>query len=112
MLYLSLYILVTVISQTMLKACSLSVSQNNNGNYLINMFLNYKVILAYLLSIFNLIVWVFALTKISLLKAVVCISFSYVIFLLVDWLYFKEQIKKHKIVGVSLITLGVLIFIS
>jgi len=111
MIFLVIYVFITIVSQTILKVESTKKSVSNENNYLLKMMLNAKVIFAYFLSLCNLFIWVFALTKITLLEAVFFTSFSYVLFVLVDKYYFKESINNYKIVGVLFVTIGVLTFV-
>lgn len=75
------------------------------------MLLNKKVLLAYSLGLLNIFIWILALTKVSLFKAVMVTSLSFVLMLFIDKWIFNEKISMQKLIGISFITIGVVLSI-
>ena len=109
MIYLLLFIILTTISQVLLKKESLRNINLKPTSYLISMFRSRSVILAYLLSTLNIFIWFLALTQISLLVAIFFSSIIYVIMVFVDHFYFNEKINIFKLLGVSLISFSIIL---
>lgn len=107
MIYLLIYILVSLTSQTLLKRASLQNDGNKNLGFLVSMYKNHKVILAYAISFGNIFIWVFALREVSLSAATLMASTNFVLIVLVDRLFFGEEIKIKSLIGVLLISMGV-----
>tara|TARA_B110000037_G_C17113326_1_gene502728 strand:- start:1036 stop:1380 length:345 start_codon:yes stop_codon:yes gene_type:complete len=109
MIYLIFFLSLTIFSQVLLKQASLRNVELKSGSYLLQMFKTPKVIIAYGLSGINIIIWIIALSKISLLTAFFMASFSYVIMVFVDHYLFNEQINYVKIIGTFFISIGVVL---
>jgi len=111
MIFISLFIILTIVSQIIIKRESLKKSNANFKNYLSFMLSNVRILLAYSLSFINILIWIFSISKLSLLTAFMFTSVSYVLMLFVDLLFFKEQINFIKLIGSISITLGLIISI-
>ena len=109
MIYLSLFVFLTVASQVILKFESNKTASNKTGKYLVNMFINYRVLIAYFISFINIIIWIFALKNISLFTAIVFTSLTYLFMLIADNVFFNQIINTNKILGVVFIIIGVLL---
>lgn len=109
MIYLLLFIILTTVSQILLKKESLKKINLKTTSYLISMSTSRFVILAYLISSFNILIWFLALTQVSLLVAFFFSSLIYVIMVFVDHIYFNEKINIFKLLGVGLITCGIIL---
>jgi len=108
MIFLIIFIGLTIISQVILKAESIKKSNASTKNYLKFMLLNPKILLAYSISLINIFIWIFALTKLSLLTAFMFTSVTYILMLLVDFIFFKEQINYIRLIGGFSITIGLI----
>lgn len=111
MFFLLIFLFLTLVSQVILKLESQKKSTASNKLYLFNVLFNYKVLLAYFFSFLGIIAWILALTKVSLFHAIMITSSLYVGMLLVDKIVFKERIELFKILGATLIVIGVLLSI-
>ena len=111
MIFLIIFIVLTITSQVILKTESIKRSEASTKNYLKFMLLNPKIMLAYSISMLNILIWIFALTKLSLLTAFMFTSVTYVLMLLVDFIFFKEQINYTRLIGGFSITVGLIISI-
>lgn len=111
MIFLIIFIVLTITSQVILKKESIKKHEASTKNYLKFMLLNLKILLAYIISMLNIFIWIFALTKLSLLTAFMFTSITYVLMLLVDFIFFKEQINYIRLIGGFLITIGLIISI-
>ena len=109
MIYLIIYILLTLLSQVILKFESKKNYKQQTGSYLKKMLLNYRVIIAYGISFLNVLVWILALRKNTLFTSVLFTSLIYVLILFADKLFFRDPIDLKKIIGASFIVLGVLL---
>lgn len=109
MIYLVIFISLNTLSQVILKKESNSLESLKNHHFIINMFKNYKVILAYIISFIGIFIWILALSEITLIEAIILSSISYVIMFIVDYIIFKVKVSKNKIIGASLILFGILL---
>ena len=106
--FLVLYILLTFCSQILIKKASVKL-EDSEGSYLIKMYKNPSVLIAYGISFFNLFVWILALRENSLSLAVLSTSSTYIIAIFIDKYFFNEKLSINKITGAFLITLGIII---
>ena len=109
MIYVVIFILLSTLSQVILKKESNSLEILKNHHFIINMLKNYKVILAYIISFIAILIWILALSEITLLEAIILSSISYIIMFIVDYIIFKVKVSKNKIIGASLILFGILL---
>jgi drug/metabolite transporter (DMT)-like permease len=109
MIYLILFILLTILSQVLLKQASLNNVDLKTGSYLVRMLKTPKVLFAYALSGINIFIWIIALSKIPLITAFFIASSIYVIMVLVDHFLFKERINFIKVLGAFFISIGVML---
>ena len=109
MIYLILFIIITIISQVLLKQESFKNSKLKTSKYLFMMMTTPKVLFAYFLSGLNIFLWIIALSKTSLIIAFFSTSFTYVIMVFVGYFILNENINFIKITGAILITVGVIL---
>lgn len=109
MIYVFTFIVLTIISQVLLKQASIKNSKLKTGYYLLYMFKTPKVFFAYFLSFLNIFIWIIALNKTSLIIAFFSTSSIYVIMIFVGHFILNESINVVKIVGALIITIGVIL---
>jgi drug/metabolite transporter (DMT)-like permease len=107
MIYLILFILIQLLTQLILKKQSIKYSKLNSKSYILKMYCNPFVIIAYVLSFFNLIIWIIAISKTSLFTATLIGASSYIIIVFIDSYFFNEKINYLKLLGVSFILIGI-----
>ena len=73
-------------------------------------YLNWRVILAYLIFGTGLLVNTYANTNVDLKYGPFLDTFTYVFVLLFSWLVLREKITKGKLIGNLIIVVGVLIY--
>jgi multidrug transporter EmrE-like cation transporter len=107
MIYLALFIIVTMFSQVLLK----KASEKNavSKSYLINMIKSPSVIIAYGCNFVNVFVWIMALSEVSLLFAFLSTSSIFILMIIVDAIFFKEPVNFFKYLGAGFICLGVIV---
>ena len=109
MVYLVLFVVLTSISQILLKKESLKISYLRSGSYFKRMILNPVVLSAYFLSLCNVFIWIMALTNNSLLNAFLFTSSIYILMVLIDAIFFKEKLNVFKLIGAGLISMGIIL---
>lgn len=110
MKYLLVFVILKIISQVLLKKASLQKKTLLAKSYIVNMFTTQKVLIAYSISFVNIFIWILALSKSSLISAVMFSSFSYVLMLFVDYLFFGQKIHLHSLIGATLIVFSVILY--
>ena len=109
MIFLILFVVLTVISQILLKKASVKNEDRKSLSYLTRMLRTPSVLFAYSLSLVNIFVWILAISEVSLLLAFFFTSSIYVIMVMVDHFLFKQPVGLIKIIGIGFITAGVLV---
>jgi len=97
-------IVIPSISQVFLKS-----GASNKASF-IKSFLNWKTIVGYCSLLMVTILNVYAMQTIELKTITAWIGTSYILVILFSFIFLKEKIDLFKIIGCSLIVLGVLIF--
>ncbi len=109
----------TVISYIILSVSINSVAQimwkkganlsNNNIKSIIKMMMNKKVIIGLLLYALSAMIWIVVLSNAEVSYAYPLISLGYVTTTILSWLVLKEKISKKRIIGITIIIIGVII---
>lgn len=73
---------------------------------------NYKILLALLLYGLGFFLWIFVLTRFELSYAFPIMSGTYIIVMILSWIFLGENINTLKIIGTALITLGIAFIIK
>jgi len=109
MLYLFTFIILTLISQVLLKKEALKKKDVAPNSYLLKMIQSPLVIFAYCLSFINVFIWLLALSELSLLVAFLSTSCIYVIIIFVDFFIFNQRITVLKLIGALFISTGIIL---
>lgn len=96
---------ITTVSQVLLKLSAKSEAKN-----IIHIFVNHRVIVAY--SLFFLVIFIstYAYKTIDYKYGVAMESLSYVLVLLSSRFFLSERLSKHQLIGMVLITSGIICF--
>lgn len=113
-LYIALTILFTVYGQFIIKwqvglAGSLPVDNIKKVLFLLQLFLNPWVISGFVSAFLASLAWMAAMTKFPLNYAYPFMSLSFVLVLLLSPLLLNEAITMYKLIGMSLIVMGIII---
>jgi multidrug transporter EmrE-like cation transporter len=115
MIYIVLTILFTLYGQVITKwqvmlAGSLPTSYALKMNFLWHLLLNGWVISAFFAAFLASLAWMLAMTKLELSYAYpIVISSSYVMILICGAFFFHELITWHKIIGMLLVIIGIVV---
>jgi len=112
--YVILTIIFTVYGQLIIKwqtarAGSFPVTFSEKIQFLLHLVLNPWVISAFAAAFIASLTWIAAMTKLQLSTAYPFMSLSFVLVLVLSGLFFHEAITFYKILGMSLIILGIAI---
>jgi multidrug transporter EmrE-like cation transporter len=77
--------------------------------FLLNLFLNPWVISAFLAAVLASVTWMAAMTKLHLSHAYPFMSLSFILVILLSGMLFNEPITLPKIIGIIIVTLGLII---
>ena len=102
-LTLGISIILAIFAQILFKYSA----QTNTSKDIITMLLDYKLALGFLIYFFSAILYIYSLKKIELSIAYPTISLSYVAILFLSFFLFGETITLLKVLGCSMIVLGV-----
>jgi drug/metabolite transporter (DMT)-like permease len=109
MFYLIVFVFLTLLTQVLLKKESLKITEKSSGKYVFKMLSSPVVILAYSLSLLNMLLFVLVLTQMSLSKTLFATSSLYVLIIIVDYFFFNEKVNLVKLIGGFSISCGVII---
>jgi multidrug transporter EmrE-like cation transporter len=73
---------------------------------------NYKILLALVLYGMGFFLWIFVLTKFQLSYAYPIMAGTYIVVMILSWLFLGENITVLKLVGTLLVTLGVIFIVK
>ena len=107
--YLIIFVILTIVSQILLKKVSLRNAEQKTKTYFLQMIKDPMVILAYGLSFVNVIIWIMALSTVPLLTAFLFTSVVYVLMVFIDHWFFNERINMMKLMGAGLISGGIIL---
>lgn len=99
--------LFTAISQVLLKQ-----SANEEHERPIFEYLNWRVILAYVIFVIVLLVNTYAYTKVDMKYGAILDAFSYIFVLGLSYWILKEKITAGKIIGNVIIIVGIIIYVT
>jgi len=104
-------ILLGVVGQVLLKKGinEVAIAHPPLFNLIIQSLLNPPVIAGFLLYGISAILWIIVLSRVDLSVAYPTISVGYVLILLFSWFYLKEPLNWGRVVGVLLISAGVIL---
>ena len=98
-------VLISSISQTILKASANESHENSWREYL-----NIKVIFAYFLFFFSSFITIFAYKKVSLSLGPVLEASGYIFVTVLGVIFLKEKVGRKKLAGLAMILLGIAVF--
>ena len=112
--YIAMTIVLTVYGQIAIKwqvgkAGSLPETLPEKISFLFSLFLNPWIISAFIAAFLASLFWMAVMTKLQLSHAYPFMSLAFVLVLIVSGLFFHELISPLKIVGISLIVLGIIV---
>ena len=93
-------------SQVLLKQSASKEHKNQIREYL-----NWRVLLAYVIFFGVLLVNTYAYTKVDMKYGAVIDAFSYVFVLLLSFWILKEKITKGKVIGNVIIIIGIIVYV-
>lgn len=99
-------VLIASISQILLKSNANERSTDNRNKYI-----NVKVLIAYSLFVLSMLIGNVALRKIEYKYATIIESMSYFFVLIGSRVVFKEKITIRRLSGISIIAVGIIVFI-
>lgn len=105
-LFLLFSVFISAVSQMLLKKSALEEHKSFIFEYL-----NWKVITAYFLFFAAVAIDLFALRFVSVSLVPVIETSSYIFIIIMSRLFFKEKITKRQAAGITLIIVGILIFL-
>jgi len=73
-------------------------------------YMNFRVIIGYLILFVSTILTIIAYRGVELKMGPILESAGYIFVLLLSWLFFKERLLLNKIAGISFIIMGIIIF--
>ena len=110
MIFMLIYIFLTLFSQVILKKNAIKNKNIKTGGYIIKMLKSPSVIFAYSISFINLFVLIIVLFLLPLLSAYIYMSSLYILSILIDHFYFKQKLNFIKILGALFIIFGIILF--
>jgi len=93
------------VSQILLKH-----SANRKRESFFKEYLNFEVLLAYFLLLISSLMVIFALQKIEYKNAAILNSLGQVLVLLMSWRLLGEILTRKKLIGITIIVIGVYVF--
>lgn len=106
------FILIMIIGTVFSAASQVLLKKSANKSYKsqIYEYLNWRVILAYMIFFGVLFANTYAYTKVDMKYGAVIDSLGYIFVLLFSWLLLKERISKRKLIGNLVIMAGVILY--
>jgi len=109
MLYLIIYILITLIAQVLIKKEALKKKDTAPNSYLLKMVQSPIVVFAYCLNLTNIFIWLLVLSELPLLIAFISTSCIYVIIIFIDYFIFNQKITALRLIGALFISAGIIL---
>lgn len=98
-------VLIAALSQVLLKQ-----EANKTHNNLIKEYLNFNVIVAYLIFALSTVLSIFSLKGITIGYSMIIEALNFILVPLLGYCLFKENINQKQIIGIALIVIGMIIY--
>lgn len=106
----SYLILITSVVVASVSQIILKIASTEKYDSLIKEYLNFKVIIGYFLMFTSTILTIIALKNINYKNQPIIESFGYIFVMILGRCFLSEKITRNKVIGNSLILLGIFVF--